>query len=252
MKHTLFACALLMIGAAGQSADAASTDQLPDDAQWYLHVDLDAMRKSPVGRELYSWLDQEVFEDLRDDADFDPNKELDSVVAYSNSQGHATALLTGKLRQASKDKLLAAMTASGSLQIEKQGGIDYYRVDDLNLENTELDIDQETLFFSFDRDNTIVFSTRLDDMIDATRGNAKRRGEKGTLLRLSAERSLLQAGLDAAALGENASERWNSGMFRQARQLAFVFSERKGNADLRLRVTADDQQTTDSLAAVVR
>ena len=38
-------------------------------ARWYAHIDLVEMRASDAGRELYDWLDEEVFEKLRDEID---------------------------------------------------------------------------------------------------------------------------------------------------------------------------------------
>ena len=59
-KRLLTGLALLSLALA--PARAALTEaMLPADAVWYVHVDVEQMRNTPVGQRIYQFLDKEVF-----------------------------------------------------------------------------------------------------------------------------------------------------------------------------------------------
>ena len=55
----------------------AAVETIPGASSWYFHADLDEMRNSDAGKHLYSWLDREVFADVRKDAGIDLGNEAD-------------------------------------------------------------------------------------------------------------------------------------------------------------------------------
>ena len=246
-KHLLAAAALLV---AAPSIAAIDDATLPPDTAWYVHVDLDTMRDTAVGKQIYDWLDNEVFEEIRDETGFDPNKELDAVTAFSDVANVGTLILEGAFSQESRDKMLAALEIGADLSTGSAGGRDYYTIQDVEFDDANIDIQGDTLFLSFARRNAVVLSTTLDGM---ERGlDSKRRRNRGkALLVLAADKSLMQAGIDTVSLGNGASS-WNSGLLREAREIAFVLADSGGEAEIAVRVTANDPRTTDSLAAVVR
>ncbi len=251
MKVLLLIASLVLTGA--PAAAAVNNDALPDNTAWYLHVDLERMRDTEVGKTLYDWMKDEVFNEIREDTGFDFDREVNSLTAFGGESGQATMLVRGALQQTSKDKLMAVMAAAGDMQLQSQGKLSYYRVDNLDIKDKDLSIDGDTLYFGFKGDDQLVVSTELNNLTDALSGKRPQGPKTGrAMLVLNAERSLMQAGMDAAALNDERRQRWNSGMLRQARQLAFVLSDSNGNADLELKITADDPQVTDSLAAIVR
>ncbi|MFK8051570.1 MAG: hypothetical protein AB8F65_01250 [Woeseiaceae bacterium] len=238
---------LLLIAAPGYSE--ISKTELPADSHWYLHVDLDAMRTSGSGRQLYQWVNEEIFDDVRDDTGFDPDTEVSDITLYSAGTDHATLVVRGDLRQASQDKLIAVLAAKSEFEVEKQGRFNFYRIKDIDIENDELQIDQDELFVSFDRKNTWIFSTQMNSLLSVLSGKqamAKQDGD--ALLVLSAKKPSVQAGVDSEGFGE----RFSSGVLRNARQLAFRLSDDSGNADIELRITARDAQTSNALASIVR
>lgn len=247
MKSLAIATALLLT-ALPASAELNNTS-LPNNSQWYLHVDLAAMRKTNAGEKLYGFLNEEVFDDLREDTGFDPDKEVDRITAYSSGDAHATVVVLGDLRQASEDKLLAAVAANGQLEALKEGRVNYYRIEDIDIQNTDLQIDQDILFLSFDKKNAWIFSTKLEDLVAEVTGNTQARNvDDRSLLVLTASKPFVQAGVDSEGLDTG----WNSGMLRNARQLAFRLSDDNGQADIELRITAKDEQTSNALASIVR
>ena len=232
-------------------APAAIDDAaLPPDTAWYVHVDLETMRATPVGKRLYTWLDGEVFHEVREETGFDPDRELDAVTAFSDSTGVATLILAGDVTQASRDKLPAALEAAGDLATGSVDGTDYYRVDNIDNENVDLRISGDALYLSFARSGAVVASTTLDGMQRALQARPPRNRDRALLV-LAADKSLMQGGIDTVRLGDGAA-RWNSGLLREAREVAFVLADRNGDADIAVRVTANDPKATDALAAVVR
>ena len=170
----LAACALAMTPAHAAIDDAA----LPPDTAWYVHVDFESMRGTDVGKRLYAWFEGEVLEEIKRETGFDANSELDAVTAYSDATGAAAVVLRGDVSQASRDKLLAALAANGDLTTGNAGGNDYYRVDGVELKDTDINLNGDTLFVSFARRGSVVAATTLDGMqraLDARprRGNGK-------------------------------------------------------------------------------
>ena len=249
IRHLL---ALTLVLAAAPAAAAIDDATLPPDTAWYVHVDLDTMRGTAVGKQIYAWLDEEVLDEIREDTGFDADSELDAVTAFSDDAGIGTLILEGDITQASRDKLLAALEMGADLATGSAGGRDYFEIRNVDIDDGDLAIEGETLFLSFARRNAVVVSTTLDGMQRAI--DAKPRRNRGNaLLVLAADKSLMQAGVDTVALGDRRGPgSWNSGLLREAREVAFVLADRGGDADIAVRVTANDPRTTDSLAAIVR
>ncbi|MEM7764847.1 MAG: hypothetical protein AAF290_12345 [Pseudomonadota bacterium] len=246
-QFLLRAAALLLLSA--NSMSAGLDDMLPADSQWYLHIDLEQMRSGGAGETLYNWLNSEVFDDLRDDVGFDPDKELNAITAYSSGNGHATMIVSGDLSSRSQDKMLAALVLNGNAEPLKRGGMNYYRVEDIDIENEELQVNQDVLYVTFDKRNTWVLSTQLEEMEAAFSGKARGiKNDDRSLLILSARNPLMQAGVDA----ERMSNQWDSGMLRNTRQIAFKLADNRGKADIEVRVTAKDETTSNALASIVR
>lgn len=248
MKRHLLAAAALLVAAPSIAAIDDAT--LPADTAWYVHVDLKTMRDTAVGKEIYGWLDGEVFDDVRDETGFDPDVEVDTVTAFSDDAGVSTLIVEGDVRQETRDKLLAALQVGADLKTGSAGGRDYYEFQNVDMDGADIEFQGDRLYMSFERRNAVVVSTTLDGMQRAL--DAKPRRNRGkALLVLAADKSLMQAGMDTVALGNGASS-WNSGLLREAREVAFVLADSGGDAEIEVRVTANDPRTTDSLAAVVR
>jgi hypothetical protein len=92
-----------------------SASDLPDSARWYLHVDLKQMRETSSGREIFNWLDGEVFMEIRDDIGVDIGKETDRLTAFSGVDRGTVIVLEGDISKESQSKLLAAATEDARL-----------------------------------------------------------------------------------------------------------------------------------------
>lgn len=246
-KRLLTGLALLSLALA--PARAALTEaMLPADAVWYVHVDVEQMRNTPVGQRIYQFLDKEIFTEVRSDTGVDLDRELHTLTAFSRGEDDATVVLEGPLSQPTRDKLLAALEGAGNLSTGTTGGLDYYQVDELEMKDDNVNISGDSFFVSFDRPGGIVLSSSLDGLTRGLSGPTAPAGGRALLV-LRADRSLMQAGIDADALGE---DMFDSGLLREARQVAVVLADNNGLADLTVQITSDDPRTTNALASIVR
>ena len=78
---------------------------------------------------------------------------------------------------------------------------------------------------------------------DATSSN-------GALFVLSAERSLMQAGVKAGDLGEELD--WDSNILRNTEQAALIVADEKGKIAIEAQLRTTEKEMADSLASIVR
>ncbi len=57
----------------------------PGNTIWYAHADLEQMRSAASGKDLYNWLDGEVFIEIYEEIGIDIGKETDRVTAYADN-----------------------------------------------------------------------------------------------------------------------------------------------------------------------
>ena len=77
--------------------------------------------------------------------------------------------------------------------------------------------------------------------------------QRGALLVLSAERSLVQAGVQADSLGSRGDEDdWDSSFLQNARQVAVLLSDSGNELALEAQMVATDAEKADALASIAR
>jgi hypothetical protein len=235
------------------AAQAFDASELPAGAQWYVHADLAEMRSSEVGKHLHDWLEDNVFDDIRDETGIDLARKANALTAFSDGEQNVAVVLAATLSDDDRDTLLALAGTSGDLDITKFGDAQYYRISELSSPSGNLEIDSDELFFSLaERDRLVVASERglLEAILSGTQAMPKATG--GALLVLNADRSLMQGGLDTQARDGRQSGPWDSNILRNARQLAFALSDQRGLAALEIRLIADDARMAESLGSIVR
>ncbi|MEL6869223.1 MAG: hypothetical protein AAFO81_05430 [Pseudomonadota bacterium] len=257
MRSLLISAALLLTGNA--FADLSNT-QLPAGSAWYVHVALDTMRDSEAGKPLYRWLQDEVLEEANesleeefDDAiDLDLDRDIERITAYGNADGDVTAIITGNISTATRDKLMSLADEHGTLDSKRTAGKTYYHLQGMAIDEKDLQVEADELFFSFDGSKRLILGTHEKNLQAAMRQSARRGNAPSAMLVLSADRELVQGGVNTDEFGDNDSFSFNSGLLKQTRELAFVLADSNGDIDLQLSITADDPEATNSLAAVVR
>ena len=257
---------LLLLGM--PAALLADVTSLPGDAKWYFHADFDKMRSTEAGRHLYGWLDEEVFDEIREDAGVDLGDEADTLTAFSVAEDRIVVVIDGRISQETEDKILAMAAESGSLDKLGSGKSVYYHVkdngtpdtaaeteeqgDDDNV-NIEVDGFEDGAYLTFAVKNKLIVASNREDIeaLIANKGRIDAGDQpRGTLFMLSAERSLMQAGVQAGELGDEIG--WDSNILRNTEQAALLIADEDGMLSVEAQLVATEKEMVDSLANIVR
>lgn len=253
----LFAVVLL----AAPVAALADVSDVPGSAEWYLHVDLEKMKSEEAGKALYGWMREEVFNDIRDDAGIDVDKEINSLTAFSVTGQGPVIVVEGNFSGETRDKLMAIIAAEGDIQPLKASGQTYYRLgdgDQLNYNdgnvNVTLDSLDEGAWISLDIKNKILVTGGEGQMksLLANKGRVPGAGgNRDALLVLSAEKTLLQAGMNSRLIDDGDTD-WDSNILRNTRQVAFLVAAAANKLAIEARLITTEPEMAESLASVAR
>lgn len=243
----------------------ADVEDLPGSAVWYFHIDLEQMRKDGPGQGLYAWLQDEAISDIKEDAGIDLDRELDSMTAYSLEGSGPVILFEGNISQETRDKVMTFVAADGDLTPLKASGKTYYYFsgkdgdESLRLSNGDIEIDIDSLedeaWVSLALKNKILITGSEEQMQALLANNGKiagRKSHKGALLVLSAEKTLLQAGMNSTAMGDDGDSDWDSNILRNTEQVAFMMAAAADKLALEARLVTTEPEMAESLASVVR
>ena len=228
------------------------------------------MRTTEAGQHLYGWLQDEVFNDIRDDAGIDLDKEADTLTAYAVSDDRIVVVIDGSISQETEDKVLAMGAAAGSLDRLGSGKRVYYHIkdsdkagaddeatdaDDEDGSNVDIEVDgfEDGAYFTFAVKNKLIVASARSDMeaLIANKGQIDAGDSpRGALFVLSAERSLMQAGVQAGELGDEIG--WDSNILRNTEQAALLIADEGGKLSIQAQLVATEKEMADSLASIVR
>ena len=250
---------------------AADASDIPGASTWYFHVDLDEMRSDEVGKALYGWMDEEIFSEIAEDTGVNLGEELDRLTAYSLEGQGPVFLFEGNISQESKDLVMIFIAAEGDLQPQKSSGKSYYRLGNGSGEggddskttvrsgDIEFQIDalEEESWISLDLKNKVIVTSNEEQMkaMLASGGRIKGgRSHKGALLVLTAEKALLQAGMNSSALGEDddGDSDWDSNILRNTKQVAFLVASVANKLAIEVELITTEPEMAESLASVAR
>jgi hypothetical protein len=258
MRYLLSVVTLAVLAFAATPVRAAvDPDGLPADAAWYFHADLDEMRKSPAGASLYDWLEHEVFSDIREESGIDLGKEVDRLTAYSAGEQGAVMVIDGNFSQETRDKALAAAAAAERFETLKSGGRTYYFVrGDGRHDGHNVSIDgvDNEFYFSFDLPKKLVVAAHKDQMQELLDNGGKIAGSRshnGALFVLTAERSLIQAGMDTQGMDDE-DDGFKSNILRNTEQVALMVADVAGKVAVDVQLIAKEKEMAESLASIVR
>lgn len=238
---------------------ALNPGDLPDTSKWYFHADFKEMRATEAGKYLYAWLQDEVFEDIREDAGVDLDKEADYLTAFATEDEGLVVIIEGNISQETEDKIMAMGAASGSLDQFGSGSKTFFHIDDddidINDGNIEIDMDSfdNGAYFSFAIDKMLIVTSTRERMeaLLADKGRVKGvRGEKGDLFILSAERNLMQAGARTDSIDDDGD--WDSNILRNTEQAALLIADKAGKIAIEAQLVTTKAEMAESLASIVR
>ena len=240
---------------------ALSVDDLPGTSKWYFHADFKQMRASDAGQHLYAWMQEEIFDEIRDEAGVDLDKEADYLTAFATEDDGMVIVIEGKISQETEDKVVAMGAASGSLNRHGSGRTAFYHIkdDDMEISGEDIDIDIDAdsfdngAYFSFALKNKLIVTSTREKMEQLLESKGKIEGvrsERGQLFVLSAERGLIQAGARTADFDGNGN--WDSNILRNTEHAALLVSDKKGKVSIEAQLVTTEPEMAESLASIVR
>lgn len=249
----------------------ADAGDIPGASTWYLHVDLDEMRSDEVGKALYGWVDEEIFSEIDEETGVNLGEELNKVTAYSLEGQGPVFLFEGNISQESRDLVMTFIAAEGDLQPMKSSGKSYYRLaaesnedgeeDDRTVGTGNIEIQIEALeeesWISLDLKNKVIVTASEEQMKAMLASGGKINGggnHKGALLVLTAEKALLQAGMNSSALGEDddGDSDWDSNILRNTEQVAILVAAVANKLAIEIELITTEPEMAESLASVAR
>jgi hypothetical protein len=238
---------------------ALGPGDLPDTSKWYFHADFKEMRATEAGRHLYAWLQDEVFEDVREDAGVDLDKEADYLTAFATEDDGLVVIIEGDISQDTEDKVMAMGAANGSLDKFGSGNKTFFHIkdDDIDIDDGNIEIDMDSFddgaFFSFAIENKLLVTSTQERMeaLLADKGKVTGvRGEKGQLFVLSAERNLMQAGARTDDFDDDGD--WDSNILRNTEQAALLIADQAGKIAIEAQLVTTEAEMAEALASIVR
>ncbi len=238
-------------------------DDLPDGTKWYLHADLKQMRESTSGRELYNWMDDEIFIEIHDEVGIDISKEADRLTAFSSLDKGTIVVIEGNISKVSQDKVLALAAAEAKLDTRTHKGKTYFYVqnpdDSGDFDSSDADGDSalddldDEAFFSFAIRNKLIVASsdrEIQAMLDSGGKVAGSPSSHGALFVLSADKTFVQAGLDTGGLPDEEGG-WQSNIIRNTEQIALLVSESKDHIAIEAQLVSADPRMAESIGGII-
>lgn len=255
---------ILLVGLPVSVVAELSDGDLPA-AHWYAHIDLVEMRSSDAGKHLYAWLEDEVFDDLRDEIGFDADQEANVITALATPDGGMLVVIDGDFSQESLDRVVAAGAAASGFNTLEHEGNEYYQIDDDHSRRHDDDDDDDDshrrngksfdngAFLSVAIKDKLIVTSNEEQMQQIFSNNGRIPGDydnDGALIVLRGERSFVQAGMHTNEVGDDLG--WDSNMLRNTEQLALLISDEEGLLAVEAQLVAKEEQMANSLASIVR
>ena len=243
----LFFCLPLAANAAVSSGD------FPDGTMWYMHADLKEMRSTDAGRDLYVWLDDEVFSEVKEEIGIDLKNEIDRVTAFSNTLRGAVIVVEGDISDESRDKLLALAQLEGSLEMLTHKKKAYYHIGTGQTESGDNGIDslEDSAYFTFALKGKLIVASGEDQLKSLIDRNGKIAGagnRDGSLFVLTADKDFVQAGMRTKGLGDID---WDSNILRNIEQAALLIADQDGLIAIEAKLVSTDPGMAESVASII-
>jgi hypothetical protein len=158
--------------------------------------------------------------------------------------------------------MVALAAIDGELETFKASGKAYYFFDGKgksggasNSRNIEIDIDslEKEAYMSVALKDKILITNTKEQMETLLANNGKIRSEKSdknALFVLRAERSLIQAGVKADEIEDDAD--WDSKLLRNTKQVALLMADLGDRLGIEAQLVANEPDMANSLASIVR
>ncbi len=226
----------------------------PGNTLWYAHADLEQMRSAASGKDLYSWINDEIFVEIHEEVGIDIGKETDRITAFADSENGSVIIVEGPISQESQDKVLARAALKTELNLLKSGGKSYYRFGDTDADSgTDLDALEDGGYFSFDVKDKVIVTSTEEQMKTLLSRNGKLPGmgnHGNALFVLTADKSLVQAGLRTDELADDDDD-WDSNILRNTEQAALLIADSDGQIVIEAQLVSSEPGMAQSLGGII-
>ena len=259
---TVFACALV------QAASITSSD-LPENSNWYVHVNLELIQNSELGREFMQETMDEALEDIQDELGVDITGEIEGVTVFGgklpmhgSSFRDGAVVLHGLISEETRSAVLSKLEEQGAeVSTSFENGLTLYTVESdpksMSYEDEDSEQqniswgDREALYVSFGATQTLV--TQSTDMMQTfVDANGYLGGfesvDPGALLVLQADRALMQGGANTTAEIAGA---WDSSVLKNLDAVAVVVAEENDGLQISAQLMADSAEVAMSVRNIV-
>lgn len=262
---------LLMTGLVCVIAQAASLKRtdIPVGNNWYVHVNLDLIQNSEVGRQLMLETVDEALDDIEGELEISIRHEIQGITVFGvslpvdrNPVKEGAVILHGSISPETQNALLSTLERKGAeVSAVDSAGLAYYRIengdgtmtysDEEGQVNVESWNHQEELYFSFGPTQTMI--TQSQEMIQGFLDTGGYIGgleavNSEALLILEADRALLQGGANTS---DGIGEHWDSSVLKNVDAVALVVAEDLGGLQINAQLTANSADVAMSVRNIV-
>lgn len=232
---------------------------LPNETVWYVHADLDVMRKSESGSQLYKWFEGEVVIEVNDELGIDLNSEVNSITAFSDAVNGTVMIIEGPITRATQQKMLDIAHKESTVDTRKYKGMEYYFIGDRpesKSRNSDPFDDLEDASYSSFAVNGKAIITANEEQLKALLDNrgkiAGSSSHDGAMFVISADKSFVQAGLRADAMTDNDDDGgWESNILRNTKQAALLISDKAGMIAIEAKLESTDPKMAQAIGGII-
>ena len=259
MSALRFFFSLLLFSFPLHTSGAVTAGDLPGDTIWYMHADLEAMRTTESGSKFYDWLEEKVIEDISEETGINLSTEVNSMTAYSGATNGTVIVIDGAITRESQERLLAIATleADGDIDLLEYKGMTYYHIGDEEDEgdwgNEPFDDLEDSAWFSFALDNKAILTStekQLQALLDSGGKIAGSGSHDGALFVLSADKSFVQAGMQADNMASEDDD-WESNILRNTKQAAVLIADKDGMIAIEAQLVSADPKMAQAIGGII-
>lgn len=250
---------LLLFSFPLHTSGAVTAGDLPGDTIWYMHADLEAMRNTESGGKIYGWFEDEVVEEISEETGINLSTEVNSMTAYSDATNGTVVVVDGPMTKESQERLLAiaTMEAGGDIDLLEYKGMTYYHIGDEEDEgdwgNEPFEDLEDSAWFSFAVDNKAILTStekQLQALLDSGGKIAGAGSHDGALFVLSADKSFVQAGMQADNMASEDDDDWESNILRNTKQAAVLVADKDGMIAVEAQLVSTDPKMAAAIGGI--
>ncbi len=264
-------CLLLMGVLAVASAQAGSLDNtdIPNDSNWYVHVNLELIRNSSAGRQFALETYNEAMDDIEEELGLAIRDEFEGVTVFGsalpeqqNVLSDGAVILHGIFSDETRQALLSKWAESDATYREEyEAGMTYYIVEndesklsytDEGGESQDVTLGRnEELYFAFGGTQTLV--TQSPEMMQVFLSGGGHLGgfeqvNNNALVVLQADRALLQGGANTST---EITGDWDSSVLKNVDAVALVIAEQRDGLMFKAQLVANSAEVAMSVRNIV-